>query len=180
MLQPMRKTVADYFAYEGDERFELIDGEFVMSPAASFRHQLVHARLFESLRRQATALKLGEVLSAPFDSILSNENVVQPDILFLSPETLKRADPRLQGPPDVAIEIISKGHRARDTRKKKDLYFRFRVPEYWIVDPDKETITVLVWQDDGWSEHGVFERVETASSVVMKGVSIPVSGIFER
>jgi len=178
MLRPIKKTVDDYMAYD-EERVELIDGEFLVSPAPSIRHQVILTNLLVELRTQVRKLGIGLVVPAPFDTVLSVHNVVQADIVFISPETLKRADPRLEGPPDVAIEILSKSGRKRDLVTKKKLYHEFRVPEYWIVDPVAESVRVLVWRAESWREHGVFKRGESVTSEVMKGVVAPVSEIFE-
>jgi len=178
MLRPIRKTVADYMAFE-EERVELIDGEFLVSPAPTLRHQRILLMLGLILAPQVKRLGIGEIVLSPFDTVLSVHNVVQPDLLFVSTETLKRADPRLDGPPDVAIEILSNSGRQRDLVTKKKLYHEFQVPEYWIVDPEAETVTVLVWRAEGWKQHGVFGRGESATSEVMKGVVAPVTAIFE-
>ena len=178
MLRPIKKTVEDYMAYD-EERVELIDGEFLVSPSPGLRHQRISGNLFLLLELQVRRLRIGQMVQAPFDTVLSVHNVVQADIVFITPETLKRADPRLEGPPDVAIEILSKSGRKRDLVTKKKLYHEFRVPEYWIVDPVAETVTVLVWASETWKVHGVFRRGESAISEVMKGVVAPVNEVFE-
>ncbi|MEK7468848.1 MAG: Uma2 family endonuclease [Planctomycetota bacterium] len=178
MLRPIKKTVEDYLAYD-EERVELINGEFLVSPSPCLRHQRICGNLFLLLELQARKLGIGQAVQSPFDTVLSVHTVVQADIVFMTPETLKRADPRLEGPPDVAIEILSKSGRKRDLVTKKKLYHEFRIPEYWIVDPVAETVRVLVWSEKGWNEHGAFKRGESATSVVMKGVLAPVAEIFE-
>ena len=178
MLRPIRKTVADYMAYD-EERVELIDGEFLVCPPPSLRHQLILGNLILVLEPQARRLGIGQMIPGPFDVVLSVHNVVQSDLVFISPETLKRADPRLEGPPDVAIEILLNSNRKRDLVTKKKLYHEFRVPEYWLVDPEAETVTVLEWNAEGWQERGVFKRGESVTSGVMKGVVAPVTEIFE-
>ena len=178
MLQPTRKTVADYLAYD-EERVELIDGEFLVSPSPSLRHQRVIGNLHIILRPQVKRLGLGEVFLSPLDAILSPYDVVQPDLLFLSTESLKRVRLRIEGPPDVAIEVLSPRHRKRDLVTKRKLYFERGVQEYWIVDPEAATVTVLVRGGSGWREHGIFKRGESVTSEVMKGVNASVAEIFE-
>lgn len=178
MLVRMRKTVADYMAYD-EERVELIDGEFYVTPAPSLRHQEISMNLSLILGPQIRKLLIGKLFAAPFDAILSPHDVVQPDLLFLSTETLKRVRPLLQGPPDVAIEILSKGSRRRDLVRKKKLYLAHGVREYWIVDPALATVTVLVSADRAWRVHGVFRRGETVTSVAMIGVSARTDEVFE-
>jgi len=178
MLQPTRKTVADYLAYD-EERVELIDGEFLVTASPSFRHQDVIANLHSILRPQIRLLGLGKVCLSPLDTILSTYDVVQPDLLFLSTESLKRVKIRIEGPPDVAIEVLSPSDRKRDLVTKRRLYFDRGVQEYWIVDPEATAVTVLVRSSAGWREHGIFKRGDSVTSEVMKGVIAPVSEIFE-
>ncbi len=178
MLVRMRKTVADYMAYD-EERVELIDGEFLVTPAPTPRHQEILGNLFVLLREQVRRLDLGKVYLSPFDTILSKHDVVQPDLVFLSTGSLGRLSPRLEGPPDVTIEILSKGNRRRDLVRKKKLYLEHGVPEYWIVDPEASTVTVLVRGESAWREHGLFRRGDTVTSIIMKGVAAAVSDVFE-
>ncbi|KAF0241920.1 MAG: hypothetical protein FD180_4210 [Planctomycetota bacterium] len=178
MLTRMRKTVADYMAYD-EERVELIDGEFLVTASPTPRHQEVIGNLYVLLRYQLKKFRATKVYLSPFDTILSRFDVVQPDLVLLSNGSLKRLRPKLEGPPDVAIEVLSKLSKKHDLVTKRNLYHEFRFPEYWIVDPDKETVTVLLWRPDDWLEHGVFKRGELVTSEVMKGVVAPVSEIFE-
>ena len=178
MLVPMRKTVADYMAYD-EERVELIDGEFLVTPAPTPRHQEISMNLSVILGPQVRNLGLGKLYASPFDAVLSIHDVVQPDLLFLSNASLVRLQPRLQGPPDVAIEILSKGDRGRDLVRKRKLYLEHGLPEYWLVDPDAASVTVLVRRESAWHEHGVFLRGQTVTSIEMPGVVALVDKVFE-
>jgi Uma2 family endonuclease len=82
------------------------------------------------------------VYYSPLDVILSDLDVVQPDLVFLTNERLASLDAALRGPADIAVEVASPGSRRQDEVLKRDLYERASVPEYWLVDPDAETIKV--------------------------------------
>lgn len=177
MLVPMRKTVADYMAYD-DERVELIDGEFLVTPAPSIPHQDIILNLVRILEPQIVRLQIGRILLSPADCILADDCVVQPDLMFVSREHADRIGDQLHGPPDVALEILSPSHRNRDLEIKLKLYRKHGVPEYWIVDPKNETVTLRVLKSGDWDILGTWRRGETAESQVMRGVTAPVDAVL--
>ena len=88
---------------------------------------------------------MGEVYVAPFDVVLSDTDVVQPDVLFVSKRRSDIITPdNIRGAPDLVVEILSPATAERDRTIKLDLYAQHGVQEYWIVDPDAKSITVLV------------------------------------
>jgi Uma2 family endonuclease len=142
-------TFHDYQQWEGDERYELIDGEaYAMSPAPSRRHQDV---VFGLARQLADALEGGpcRVYLAPFDVRLPRateadaeiDTVVQPDISVICDEK-KLDDAGCRGAPDVIVEVISPATAARDRILKRDLYQLHGVGEYWLIDPEKRSLTI--------------------------------------
>lgn len=142
-------TFRDYQKWDGDERYELIDGEaFGMSPAPSRRHQDV---VFGLARQLADALEDGpcKVYLAPFDVRLPRgleddadvDTVVQPDISVICDEK-KLDDAGCRGAPDVIVEVTSLATAARDRVVKRDLYQLHGVAEYWLIDPEKRSLTI--------------------------------------
>ncbi len=129
-------TYADYAALPDDgQRYQLVEGELVMTPSPTRWHQLVigliHARLHEFVERHG----LGEVLMAPLDVVLDDHNVLQPDVLFVSHQRdAALTDANIQGAPDLCVEARSPGTERLDRLRKLALYARFGVPHYWIVD----------------------------------------------
>ncbi len=121
---------------------ELIDGSIYMSPTPIRNHQLIVTLLGGRLAEFVLANDLGEVYNAPFDVYLDNEqNAVQPDIVFVAKTNLSIVKGHVHGVPDLVIEVLSPGNRNHDVVKKKSLYERFKVSEYWIIDPEtKESI----------------------------------------
>ena len=180
MTKRALKTVADYLSLDDDTRVELIEGEFFVTPSPNFRHQKLLLRLAERLDAFAGAAGVGEVVPAPFDVILSEHDVVQPDIVFISTSRLGQIRERLHGPPDLAVEILSPSNSERDLIVKRDLYRRHRLPEYWIVDGERRTVEVLRLLCDDWTLHGIFEAADELTSPSLPGLRIPLSEIFKE
>jgi Uma2 family endonuclease len=137
-------TYKDYAALPADgKRYELHEGELSMTPAPGSRHQQVSRNLFVLLHRHVTSKRLGEVLYAPLDCILSDITVVQPDIVFLASDRRGLISPRgIEGPPTLVIEILSPSTTQIDRTTKLQLYARYGVPYYWIVEPEPIGIEV--------------------------------------
>lgn len=119
-------------------RHELIDGEHYVSAAPNLRHQLVVGRLFLSIGNWLEVHPVGRVLFAPFDVVLSDFDVVEPDLLYFSHERAKSilTPARAMGPPELVIEVFSPSTRKRDETLKKRLYERSGADEYWCFDPE--------------------------------------------
>ena len=135
-------TYKDYEALPADgRRYELHDGELSVTPAPAPRHQRVSGRLYRLLQGHVESRRLGEVLYSPIDCILSDTSIVQPDIVYLDPSRLSTVTGRgIEGPPTLAVEILSPSTVHIDRSVKFQLYARYGVPYYWIVDPDARTI----------------------------------------
>jgi Uma2 family endonuclease len=142
-------TFRDYQKWDGDERYELIDGEaFAMSPAPNRRHQEV---VFGLARQLADALDGGpcKVYLGPFDVRLPRglerdgdvDTVVQPDISVICDQK-KLDDAGCRGAPDVIVEVVSPATAARDRVIKRDLYQLHGVGEYWLIDPERRMLTI--------------------------------------
>ncbi|MFP3939024.1 MAG: Uma2 family endonuclease [Acidobacteriota bacterium] len=141
---PIKLTHEDYLNLPEDgKRHELIDGEHYATRAPFTRHQILLANLFRALDRWVDEGDLGRVLPAPVDVVLSEVDVVQPDLLFLAREHLDRlTEANVRGAPDLVVEIVSESTRKTDEITKRHLYERYGVPEYWIVDPVLESVKV--------------------------------------
>jgi Uma2 family endonuclease len=175
----VRFTYNDYLLLPEDKRYEILDGDLYVVAAPNTRHQRVSRKLEVALIQHTEDKGLGEILDAPYDVILSQENVVQPDILFIRKERLGIiSEANLQGPPDIAVEILSEPSRRKDLEVKKKIYARFGVPEYWIVDPEADTVEVLVWSELGYVTAGVFRKPDRLSSPLLPDLKLPLSDIF--
>ena len=139
-------TYADYAALPDDgRRYELHEGELSVTPAPGTRHQLVTGNLFVTVRQHVLAHDLGAVLISPVDCILSDTSVVQPDILFVEAAYASRISERaIEGAPTLAIEVLSPSTERIDRARKLDLYTRYGIAYYWIVDPAARVIDAYV------------------------------------
>ncbi|MCC6790602.1 MAG: Uma2 family endonuclease [Thermomicrobiales bacterium] len=161
-------------------RYELIFGEIVMSPSPNTRHQHVLGELFTRMKAFAHERQLGRVYIAPLDVRLSLNNVVQPDLLFVRRDRLGlvRSD-CVRGAPDLVVEALSPSNRAQDLVKKAVLYGLYEIPEYWVVDPESNIITVNVWRDGQYVALEDEDNDGTARSIVIPGFSVRPSDLFE-
>ena len=134
--QPVPFTYREFalLPEDGNKRWELIDGDFFVSPAPSSRHQTVSRKLQQALMTQLEDPGIAQVFDAPVDVILTDTDVVEPDLVIIrDPERVSLRG--IEGAPDVIIEILSPFNPERDRYLKKALYARCGVPEYLIVDP---------------------------------------------
>lgn len=134
---------ADYMALPEGERVELIQGRFVVSPAPLPLHQLVILLLGEVFLDVARRSG-GVALISPIDVKFSDDTILQPDVVYVSKIRRQIIKKRVEGAPDLVIEVLSKGTDRRDRVEKLNLYARYGVPEYWIVDPQAQLIEFLI------------------------------------
>ena len=135
-------TVADLERERDREdrlRWELLDGELVMTPAPRMEHQHIQIRLAARLLAVVDASL--NVIGAPFDVRLSEKTVLQPDIIVAPYRQFDQA--ALVGPPTLAVEILSPSTRRRDLLTKLDVLQRVGCPHYWVIDPDD--VSVRIW-----------------------------------
>ena len=167
---------------EGDPyRYELIDGEFFMTPSPNSRHQEISGNLFAMIWTHLRSNPLGKVFAAPCDVVFSQKppQVVVPDLVFVSKARASLVtEKNIQGAPDLVVEILSEGTATRDRRQKRSLYERFGVPEYWIVDPQTETVQVFRLSDGRYSAGLEFQKGDTLDSPLLPGLSIPLAEVF--
>lgn len=138
-------TVEDYLLLgETNTRCELIHGELIVSPAPNPYHQKVVGKLYLLIQKAAREAG-GEVYFSPIDLYIDNTNVYQPDLLFLSKESVRFVTNRgIEGPPDIVLEVISPSNAVYDRNTKKRGYLNFGVKEYWIADQGKKAIEVYL------------------------------------
>lgn len=174
-------TYEDYLIWDigPDKRYELIGGEFFMVPAPNTGHQYTSIEIEFRIRKFLEENELGIVFDAPCDVVLSNEDVVQPDIIFVSKENLHIiTKDNIKSSPDLLIEIISEKSLQRDRITKKRLYEKYGIKEYWLVDMDKKEIEVLTLQEERYNTYGIFKAQDTLSSSVLKGFGFKVEEVF--
>ncbi len=179
--QPAVKyTFEDYLTTPPDERYELLDGDLVMVPAPNLKHQRVQWHLGRILGNFIVEHALGELFFAPCDVVLSNTDVVQPDLLFVSRERehLLSGGDNVQGAPDLAVEILSPSTADRDCGYKRELYGRRGVTEYWLVDPVAETVAVHRQRAGAVATIHTLDRKQTLRSPLLPGLELRLDDVF--
>lgn len=137
---------------------EVIDGALYMSPSPFSNHQTVSMNLSAEIWQHLRKYKTGVVFTAPFDVYLDEErNAVQPDLIVVLKENESIIKGHIHGVPDMLVEILSPGNTKHDTVRKKALYERFGVKEYWIIDPESKTATGFSLIDNQYQNLGNFE-----------------------
>ncbi len=172
-------TYEDYLNTPDDKRYELLDGELVMPPAPGELHQSVSGMLGWKLVQFAVENRLGRVYHAPFDVVLSNTDVVQPDLIFVSNERADIITPaNIQGAPDLVVEILSPSTATRDKTFKRSLYARHGITEYWMVDLTEKNITILRLGERGFEVINTYGEGETLTSPTLQGFTLDLDDIF--
>jgi len=159
---------------------ELWDGELTMSPAPSFYHQEIVLRFSHELYNWVFSRKLGKVVSGPIDMVLSPHRVMQPDVVYIARERLDIIAKTINGPVDLAAEVISLGDRTRDRIEKRDLYEQYGIKEYWLIDPEAKTAEVLHLEQ---GRYQLFMRAtpgQIAASKLLPGFEIAVTSLLQE
>jgi Uma2 family endonuclease len=184
-MQPVRPVVIpctyeDYAAMPADgRRWELIDGEFEVTPAPGTRHQNVSRYLQYELMRQLDEPGIASVFCAPFDVILSPNDVVQPDLMIVRSERKHIVTERgIEGAPDIVVEILSPSSRVLDRRVKLRTYARHAVPEYWIVDGDLGHLEVFRPGTEGYVLDMRFDRASTLVTPSFPELQVALARVF--
>jgi Uma2 family endonuclease len=173
-----RFTWQDYQTWPDSERWEIIDGvAFAMSPAPSTKHQTVAVNLLVKFS-QACAGKPCKPFVAPTDVKLSDQDVVQPDILVVC-DPAKITPSHIEGAPDVIVEILSPNTSTKDLREKKALYERAGVKEYVVVDPLEHYAMRFLNGADGFDKGTVFGPDQMLTVATLEGVEVLLWEVFE-
>ncbi|HEU4322745.1 MAG TPA: Uma2 family endonuclease [Roseiflexaceae bacterium] len=179
MLQGMW-TEAQYLAMTDHSRrlLEFSDGAIEVLPMPTRKHQAISRLLFLALTLFVQPLG-GTVFYAPLRLQIRKGVFREPDLLLL----VDARDPRNQNAfwlgADLVVEIVSPDDPERDTVTKRADYAKAGIPEYWIVHPEEQTITVLTLAGDTYAEHGVFARGQQASSRLLAGFGVEVTAVLE-
>ncbi len=173
-------TYEAYAALTADgECYEIVQGVLVMSPSPRFKHQRFVSMLTMYLCQAVTLNHLGEVVSGPFDVILSPQNVFQPDVLVVLNKHLDRLQEEgVMGAPDLVVEVISPSSKLYDRVNKHMAYEQAGVPEYWLADPRKQSIELFVLKDGRYRSLGTFEGEQVLPSHVVPQITTSVASFF--
>lgn len=179
--EPIRLTYADFCALPEDgRRYEILDGDLFMSPSPGESHQTIVLNIAIFLREHLRRNKLGRVYVAPFDVILDEHNVIEPDVLFVSNANNGIITAQnIQGSPDLLIEVLSPTSVERDTRDKRNLYARCGVKNYWMVDAEERSLTELELIDRAYAVAHVTKGVDVFRPRLFPGLEVQPADLWE-
>ncbi len=169
----------NYVLLLGEKRCEILEGDLYVVPAPSIRNQRISRNLEFALFQHIRSHDLGELLCSPCDVILSEENIVQPDILFVRQE--RRGiigELNLRGAPDLVIKILSEPVSKKELGIQRKIYSSFGIQEYWIVDPRAYTVEILLWSELGYISAGVYNKLDRLCSPLLPSLELLLSEVF--
>lgn len=179
-ISRVRLTYQDLVMFPEDGlRHEIIDGEHFVTPSPTTRHQQVLTDLLVSLANYLKEHDMGRVYPAPCDVVLSEFDVVEPDLVVITKATADRVtEANIQGAPDLVVEILSPSTSSRDRGLKLRLYGKFGVREYWIVDPVASTVEVHRLAAGKLDAGDLLTADTTLTSHLFPGLEIRLGSIF--
>ena len=180
VIKEIGLTYEDYAAIDDGNRYELTEGQLeLMSPAPSITHQIIS---FELQKKIAKSCELDYlILNAPVDVILSASEIRQPDIVLVKRDRLDIVSNRgIEGAPDFVIEILSPSTLKRDKIDKLEVYARFHIPEYWIVDPNSGVLEQFELREERYELHNIFQEDELITSPNIPCVSFTMNMIMDN
>ncbi|RLT38383.1 MAG: Uma2 family endonuclease [Chloroflexi bacterium] len=170
----------DYLVLETNRLVEFSNGYIEVLPMPSISHQFIVLFLYEMLKKYVRRHRLGRVLVAPARVRLWRGKHREPDVFLLLSKSARRIHEQYVEGADLVMEVVSGGarDRERDLIEKRQEYAQAGIPEYWIVDPETETIIVLHLDGDEYAEQGLFQRGETATSRLLPGFAVAVNKVL--
>jgi Uma2 family endonuclease len=174
-------TEAEYLWLTDSTRrlVEFTDGRLEVLPMPTDLHQATVRFMFLALFAFVTPLG-GEVFFSPLRMRIRPRKFREPDVLLMKSAKDPRRRNRFWLGADLTLEVVSEDKPERDLIDKRFDYAEAKVPEYWIVNPQSETITVLRLENESYIEHGVFARGHRATSLILPGFGVDVAEVFDR
>jgi len=172
-------TYADYLKTPEGGKFQLIAGEIIEMTSPSLYHQEVLLNLVSEFRNFLLKNRIGKVFVAPLDVYFSDTEVYQPDILILLNENFsKMKESKIEGAPDLVVEVLSPSTAYYDLKHKKSIYEKQGVREYWVVDPIDKTLDIFENKNTKFQLIAELTKTDTAKSQLLAGMEIELEGIF--
>lgn len=168
-------TEDEYLTLITQRGYELCDGRLEILPMPTELHQLIGKFLLIALNSFVESRKLGTVLYSGLRVRTRPGKIREPDIVFMCARNAARRGNQAWSGADLAMEIVSEDDPERDWKTKRREYARCGIAEYWIVDPQKGTITVLTLERGAYKVRGEFGKGDTAASALLPGFSVEVS-----
>jgi Uma2 family endonuclease len=179
----LKLTYDDFVLFPDDgKRHEIIDGEHYVTPSPRPRHQIILGNLHLAIASWLEANPIGRVYLSPLDVVMSDVDIVEPDLLYISNARAASVltEINVRGIPELLVEIASPGTRKRDDGIKRRLYQRAGVTEYWIVDPEVARIRVYRREGDAFARAIELSREHDTmlTSPVLPGLELPLARVF--
>ena len=180
VAEKKKYTEKDYQLLEEGAPFQLINGDLIMSPAPTSYHQILLGRIFKVIDNFLEQNNLGGLcLFAPIDVVLDEENIFQPDLIYISAERKKELfQDRIMGAPDLIVEILSPSTAYYDLKQKKDFYERYGVKEYLIIDPVRHDAEVYSLIDEKFELQQKEKESGTIHLTTLPGLQIELQKLF--
>ena len=175
-----RLTFQDWLAFPDDGRlYEVVEGELYVTPPPNVEHQRISRELEFCLLQYLRSASRGEVFDAPIGVRLSDDNVVEPDLVVVLAEHADRVGKQaILGVPDLVVEILSPGSAKRDLGIKREQYEASGVQEYWIVDPESRSVEVLTLDRGRYARVGLFRNGDRLASRLLPDLTIDLEQVF--
>ena len=177
--RPTTHTYEDYLNTPDDERWELLNGSLTRRPTPNTAHQRTLGNLAIALFNFVDATGIGEAIISPYDVVLSYTNVLEPDLIFVASDQKSIiTEANIQGAPTLLIEVVSPSTLTRDREVKRSIYAEHGVGEYWLVDPDARTISVLTLHGKEFRQSAHYTAADTLSSPTLPALALDLTSIF--
>ena len=164
-----------------ESRFEIVDNVLFEMTSPSTIHQRVSVKLLSLFLNYISQHASGEIFHAPLDLVLNQGNVVQPDLIYISNEKKSIIERKgIFGPPDIVVEIISPSTHVRDIAVKKDLYEKFGVTEFWLIDPLNEAFEIFTLQNNKYKVFAFANTSGIVESHQLNGLVINLEELFKN
>ena len=171
-------TWSDYRTWDDDQRWQIIGGDaYAMTPAPATRHQRLVARLFRQMDRFFRG-KACEVLLSPVDVKLSDEDIVQPDLVVVC-DRGKIKPTHIEGAPTLVVEVLSPSTALLDRTRKMALFARSGVKEVWLITPYPWLAEVFVLDGQTYRLSGAFSKEDTLTSPTFEGLRLDLKRVFD-
>ena len=172
-------TYQDYAKLPEGAPYQLINGKLIMTPAPTIYHQRLAREIFMLLMNFVKHHRLGEMFFSPIDVYLSETETFQPDIIYVSNDRLSIiGEKKIEGPPDLIIEILSPTTAYYDLRHKKQIYEKHDVKEYWIVDPIETSVEVFENKNKSFELFKKYDQSGILQSPLLEGLKVSLSKVF--
>ncbi len=174
-------TYKDYSMLPEGAPFQLIGGNLIMTPSPVPKHQRISKRIeFLLCEFVEKTHNLGEIFYSPIDVYFEETETYQPDIIFISKDRLNIiGEKKIEGAPDLIVEILSPSTAYYDLKQKKKIYAKHGVKEYWIVDPIENSIEIYENRDEDYIQLTGLINKGIIESKLLRGFELKVEDVFD-